>query len=155
MKTLLEHFESLKRFPFGKRIYSRLVGLRAPFFAKIHPLVTDLRPGGCTIRIKDRRSIRNHIGSVNAGALCTLCELTAGLAVDASIPRHLRWIPREMTVRYLKKARGTLHGICRLDPDVLKPGDVRIPIEIQDPANETVLSGEITFYLSERKTASS
>lgn len=47
--------------------------------------------------MKDRWRIRNHIGSVNAGTMCTLAELTGGMAVDASIPASLRWIPKDMT----------------------------------------------------------
>jgi hypothetical protein len=36
----------------------------------------------------------------------TLSELTGGLAVEASIPSNLRWLPKEMTVNYTKKAAG-------------------------------------------------
>jgi acyl-coenzyme A thioesterase PaaI-like protein len=155
MPTTLELYERCKRFPLGKHAFSRAVTLRAPFFAKIRPRIIDLHRGGCTIRIQDRWSIRNHIGSVNAGALCTLCELTAGMAVDASIPQNLRWIPTEMTVQYLKKARGTLLGVSSFDPAILMAGDVRIPVEIRNGADEPVLRGVILFYLSERKPKSS
>jgi len=105
------------------------------------------------VEIKDRRSIRNHLGSIHAGALCTLSELTGGLAVEATLPISLRWIPKEMTVQYIKKARGKLVGACSIDPSVLVPGDVKVPLEIKDGAGDTVLNAAIVFYISERKSA--
>ncbi len=150
MNSTLSLYTRLSKFPLGNAIFTKGLTLRAPYFGSIHPLVVDLRPGYCQVRIKDRRSIRNHIGTIHAGAMCTLSELVGGLAVDVSIPPNLRWIPREMTVHYLKKARGTLTAVCTLDPALLAPGDLSLPLEIQDGAGDTVLSANIIFYLSER-----
>jgi acyl-coenzyme A thioesterase PaaI-like protein len=151
MNDMTALYQRIRKVPLGARIFSIALTLRAPFFATIRPMVNTLEYGRCRVTIKDRRAIRNHIGTINAGALCTLCELTAGLAVQATIPSHLRWIPKEMTVKYLKKAQGEMEGVCSFDPFVLSPGDVRIPVEIKDSSNEKVLDGEVVFYLSERK----
>jgi acyl-coenzyme A thioesterase PaaI-like protein len=150
MSRALGLYQRSSKFPLGHSVFSNVLILRAPYFASIHPLIVDLRPGYCEARVKDRRSIRNHIGSVHAGAMCTLSELVGGLAVEVSIPLNLRWIPKEMTVRYLKKARGTLTGICSFEPASLVPGDVSLPLEIQDEAGDTVLRATILFYVSER-----
>ena len=154
MNSTIGLYERFTRIPFGKHIFSRVLTVRAPYFSTIRPLIMDLRNGQCTVFIKDRRSIRNHLGTVHAGAMCTLSELTAGLAVEATIPANLRWIPREMKVRYLKKAKGILKGVCSFDPALLAPGDVRVPFEIVNESDEKVLSGEIVFYISERKPVS-
>lgn len=151
METTLNLYERFARFPFGSVLFSRALTIRAPYFSTIHPHITDLRRGYCRVEIKDRRAIHNHIGSIHAGALCTLSELTGGLAVDASIPSNLRWIPREMTVQYTKKAKGDLIGECSVDPDILFPGDVKVPLDIKDKMGDTVLKAVIVFYISERK----
>jgi acyl-coenzyme A thioesterase PaaI-like protein len=153
MNSTLALYQRFAGYPFGSRVFSRGLTLRAPYFSTIHPHVTQLRPGYCRVEIKERRSIRNHLGTIHAGAMCTLSELTGGLAVDASLHSTLRWIPKEMTVRYTKKARGRLVCECSLDPDLLQPGDVSIPLEIKDEMEDTVLSAEITFYISKRKSA--
>ena len=62
----------------------------------------------------------------------------------------LRWIPKEITVKYTKKATGKLTGICSFDLDILKQGDVSIPLEIEDESGAIVLKTEILFYISER-----
>ena len=105
----------------------------------------------CSVEMKDRRAVRNQIGSINAGAMCTLSELVGGLAVDSSISSKFRWIPKEMTVQYTKKAKGKLTGTCSFDPKVLKLGNIKIPFEIQDESGDTVLKVNILFYISERK----
>jgi uncharacterized protein (TIGR00369 family) len=154
MTSTLALYERFTRLPLGGLLFNLGLTLRAPYFSTIHPRVADLRRGYCRAVIRDRRSIRNHLGSVHAGALCTLSELTGGLAVEATLPPGLRWIPREMAVQYVKKARGKLVGECSVDPSILVPGDVRVPLQIKDEAGDTVLKAEIVFHVSERKSTS-
>ena len=150
MNQTLKIYRQASRFPGGRMLFAKALTFRAPYFATIRPRVVDLRAGMCQVKIKDRRTVRNHLGTVNAGALCTLSELTGGLAVDASIPRGLRWIPKKMEVAYLKKAKGGLIGACRIDPETLVPGEVGVDVEITDASSETVLRARILFYISRR-----
>jgi len=150
MSQTLTLYQRYTKWPFGKQLISVAVGMRAPYFSTIRPLILELAPGLCRVQIKDRRSVRNHIGTIHAGAMCTLSELTGGLAVDASLPQSLRWIPREMTVHYLKKAKGTLTALCSFEPGILVPGDVPISLQIMDTSGEIVLEATILFYISAR-----
>ena len=84
--------------------------------------------------------------------MCTLAELAGGLALDAAIPRDLRWLPRGMTVEYLKKAHGTLTARCVFDPEIIREGDIVIPLDVRDPQNEIVFTANITFYISKKKS---
>lgn len=152
MADFLERYQQVTGFPFGKFLFNMAIAFRAPFFGKIHPNVVELKPALSIVEMKDRWSIRNHIGTINAGAMCTLAELSAGLAIDSAIPKHLRWLPKGMSVSYLKKGKGTLSAKCQFDPGVLQKGDVVIPLEIKDTENDNVLRAEITFYISEKKT---
>ena len=150
MMSTLSLYNNLTKLPFGKHLFSKALAFRTPYFSSLKPLITELRPGYCRVEINDRRAIRNHIGSINAGAMCTLSELTGGLAVESSIPSTLRWIPKEMTVKYTKKATGKLTGVCSFNLDILKAGNISIPFEAQDGSGEVVLKTEINFYISER-----
>ncbi len=150
MGKTLNIFNRMKNLPGGKRLFSRILTFRVPYFSTIYPRVQELRTGFCRVEIQDRRSIHNHLKSVNAGALCTLSELTGGLAIEASLPHNLRWIPKDMTVKYVKKAQGLLVSTCTLDPATLCPGDNAIQIHVQNPANELVFESIINFYISHR-----
>ena len=151
MSETLALYQRYSRLPFGRRLISAVVGMRAPYFSTIQPIILELAPGLCKVQIKDRRSVRNHLGTIHAGAMCTLSELAGGLAVDASLPSNLRWIPREMAVHYLKKAKGTLTAVCSFEPNILVPGDNPISLQIMDSSSESVLDATILFYISERK----
>lgn len=153
MSKALQIYTMLSKFPYGKRIASRAVTFKAPYFSTIKPLITSLKPGECIIEMKERRSIHNHLGTVHAIAMCNLCELTMGMALEATIPSDLRWIPKGMSVRYLKKGKGKLTGKSMVDESSLQPGDVDIPVEITNTAGETVADVKITVYISQRRSS--
>jgi len=151
MIQIFEMYKKACKVPLGRYFFNKSIGIVAPFFGKIRPNVVELGPTRCVVRMKDRWGIRNHIGTVNAGAMCTLAELTGGMAVDATIPSHLRWIPKKMTVSYLKKGKGPLEAVCEFDSDLLKEGDVTVPVDIDNDSEEKVFTAEITFHISKKK----
>jgi len=148
MSSILESYNKISKLPAGKYIFSKIVGFSAPFFGKIKPRVIKLRPSYCEVQIKDRWGIRNHIGTINAGALCSLAEMTGGMALDSVVPSSLRWIPKSMTVQYIKKATGLTSAISQFDAEIVKEGDVIIPVVVSNQKGETVFTADITFYVS-------
>lgn len=136
----------------GRWLFSRLVCFQAPYFGSIGPVIEELAPGRCVARIKDRRRVHNHIGTVHAIALCNLAEFTAGLGTDASIPPSMRWIPKGMTVRYLRKAQGTMTATCTIPPATEGVAqDLLAHVDVRNPAGEIVFDADITMYVSPRK----
>lgn len=134
----------------GRWTFTRLICFKAPYFSSIKPLIEELAPGRCVVRFRDRRSVRNHIGTVHAIAMCCAAELAGGLATDASIASNQRWIPKGMTVRYLKKARGTLTATASVTPP---PADApaqeaHAQVEIRDVTNEVVFDANIAMWVS-------
>jgi acyl-coenzyme A thioesterase PaaI-like protein len=151
MIDVLSTYKKLSRLPLGKSIASRAVTLKAPYFSTIRPLITDMEPGFCAIELKDRRAVHNHLGTIHAIAMCNLCELTMGMALHPCMPHDLRWIAKGMSVRYLKKARGTLKSSSRVDLSAIAPGDMDIPVVVKDASEETVMDAVITVYISKRQ----
>ena len=135
----------------GRWLVSRLVCLRAPYFASIRPTIDVLEPGRCVVRLRDRRRVHNHIGTVHAIALCNLAEFVGGLTTDASIPRSMRWIPKGMTVEYLKKAVGTMHAVATpaFEPHESAEGyDLPMDVVVSDPKGEAVFRARIGMWVS-------
>ena len=154
MATPAQLFQSFSRYPLGARLFSFAVTRRAPYFASISPLVRELRPGRCEIFVRKHRAVHNHIGTVHAIALCNMCELAGGLMIDSSLPRELRWIPRGMTVRYLKKAETDMSAVVESDLDFPPDfqGDVVLPVKVRDTAGQVVMEADITMYVSPKKS---
>ncbi len=90
--SLLSLYHRLQRWPAGSWLFSRAVCFKAPYFASIAPRITRLEHGRCEGTLADRRSVRNHIGTVHAIAMCNLAELTAGtgVTVNAVLPGPTR-----------------------------------------------------------------
>ncbi len=109
---VLSIYAKLADKPCGKWMFSKLICFKAPYFSSIKPRIVELRANHGEATIAHRRSITNHIGTVHAIALCNLAEFIGGLTCDVSIPASMRWIPKGMTVEYLKKATGTMHAIA-------------------------------------------
>jgi acyl-coenzyme A thioesterase PaaI-like protein len=154
MSTLLATYRRMQRWPLGGWLFSRAVCFRAPYFASISPRIEVLEAGRCEARIRDRRAVHNHIGTVHAIALCNLAELCGGVMTDASMPPDMRWIPKGMSVSYLKKAQGTLRGVATPEiPIVSAPAgyDLPVNVDVLDAAGEKVFHARITMWLSPRR----
>ena len=148
--SFIKQYQAYKQRPFGNFLFNKGIGLNAPFFGKLKPNVSHYTEGHCEVRMKDRWGVRNHIGTVNAGALCSLAELTGGLTIDSAIDPGLRWLPSGMTVAYIKKAKGTLTCKCKLNNTITETGDTMVPLAIVDSSGDTVFTAEISFYVSRR-----
>lgn len=150
MATILQRYEKLSQYPGGRAVFGFLVGISAPFFGKIKPKFIHLGRAYCKTQIKDRWGVRNHLGTINAGALCSMAEMTGGLALDSVVTTDLRWIPRSMQVNYVAKATGTITAISEFSPSIVTEGDVVIPIIVKNAQHQTVFTADITFYVSKK-----
>ena len=149
--SVLSMYRRLSRWPAGRWLFSRAVCWRAPYFATIAPRFTTLEPGRCEVEIADRRRVHNHIGTVHAIALCNLAELSAGVMTEASLPASMRWIPKGMSVEYLKKARGTMHATATPEIPIVDAAtgyDLPVVVSVRDPAGEEVFRARIMMWLS-------
>ena len=76
--------------------------LKSTLFRQYFPSFIELKPNYCEISIKKKRSVLNHIGTVHAIAMCNMAELAGGTMTEVTVPSTHRWIPKGMTVEYLK-----------------------------------------------------
>ena len=151
--SLMGIYKSVRWLPFGNWLFSKAVCIKAPYFGSIKPTITHLEAGKCVAVIKKRRSIQNHIGTIHAIAQCNLAELVAGVMTDATVPvKTHRWIPKGMTVQYLKKADGILTAEAKIDlPRVWQDKeDLIVPVEVYDQHKTKVFHADITMYITER-----
>lgn len=129
----------LSPLPGGRWLFSRLLGVMIPYTATVGATVLHLEPGHVRVRARERRRVRNHLGSVHAIALANLGELATGLALVGALGPGARGILTGIDVRYLKKARGTLQAEARCAvPDVTTSMDRSVEAEIRDEAGDVV-----------------
>lgn len=151
--TVLRSWQRLSGTAFGRWLFSRLVCLKAPYFASIRPVFDVLEPGRAAAHFRKRRAVCNHIGTVHAIAMANLCELVAGTMTEVSIPASMRWIPRGMQIAYLGKAETDIRAEAIFPAiDEGRAQDVVVPVDITDQRGARVVHADITMYVSPRKT---
>jgi len=152
--SILALYRKLSRWPGGRWLFARLVCWKAPYFSGIAPRVESLEPGRGVATIRHRRAVTNHLGTVHAIALCNLAELIGGLTCEASIPPSMRWIPKGMDVRYLKKAVGTMRATATpaFAPHAAAVGyELPFDVVVEDRHGDAVLRAAIAMWISPRK----
>lgn len=150
----LRNWRALSGTAFGRWLFTRLVCLKAPYFGSIRPVFEILEPGRSVARIRKRRAVTNHIGTVHAIAMANLCELVAGTVTEVSIPGSMRWIPRGMHIQYLGKATTDIRAEATMPP--VREGqaqDLVVPVDVTDRNGQRVVRADITMYVSPKRPA--
>ena len=137
-----EAWDRLARLPGGKRLFSGLIGRLAPYTATIGAVVQELDAGYARVTLTDRRAVRNHLSCVHAVALANLVELTGNVALAYSLPDDARFIVAGMNLEYVKKARGTITGECKIPPIASSAKqEYDGPVTLRDGAGDVVVQG--------------
>lgn len=146
---LLRLWARLAPFPGGRRVFGFLLGRMVPYTASIRPLFLTLEPGHARVALRDRRALRNHLGSIHAVALANLGELATGLALLTALEPGVRGIPTRLTIQYLKKARGFLLAECRAPATVVgEAQEQEVEARITDSGGEPVATVTARWRLS-------
>ncbi|MGY1806631.1 hotdog fold domain-containing protein [Blastococcus sp. SYSU D00669] len=152
---VLDLYERLEPKPLGRYLFSLAIAWRAPYFRSVRPRFVSLAPGRGEVRARNRRAVRNHIGTFHAIACCTLAELAAGTTMEATLPASHRWIPKGMTVAYLAKAETDLRAVATV-PDLADLGEggsreVVVPVDVVDTGGRVVVHADITMWVSPKR----
>ncbi|MGY1424326.1 hotdog fold domain-containing protein [Lysobacter sp. A289] len=155
-RTTLSLWQSFSSKPGGKWAFSRLLCLKAPYFGSIRPQFEELRPQYCEVRMRKRRAVLNHIGTVHAVAMCNMAELAGGTMTEVTIPSTHRWIPKGMAVKYLEMAKTDLVAIAtpQSEIDWSVPGEFKVNVVVRDQQAEPVFEALITMWVAPRKLRS-
>ncbi len=150
---VLRRWQRLSGSRIGRWLFARAVCRKAPYFASIAPSFLELRSALCRVMLPQRRAVQNHLGSVHALAMGNLCELAAGMVTEVTLPPTMRWIPRGMTIEYLKPAQSNVTATARLDRNEWSGAqNVGVPVTVVDAQGVEVVRAVITMYVSPRKT---
>ncbi|MCW8864906.1 MAG: DUF4442 domain-containing protein [Colwellia sp.] len=147
---VMKLYNRVTRLPFGHKIFSMMVCRMAPYFGTIKPLITKLEPNFCECLIKKRNAVHNHIKTVHVIAICNGLEIAMGTMAEASIPSHLRWIPKGMSLDYTAKAGSDIRCTAKVLPEQWVPGDMLVEVTAYDNNDVVVVKGHIKLWISEK-----
>jgi acyl-coenzyme A thioesterase PaaI-like protein len=146
-------WERLGKTRLGRWIFGRIIRFKAPYFATIRPEFQRLEPGCCQVVLRKQRAVLNHVGTVHAIAMCNAAELAAGLATEVMLPASYRWIPKGMSVNYLKPAKTDLVVVAQaaLPENWGESTTLDVTAEAKDKDGITVFRAVITMHVSKRR----
>ncbi|WP_435199022.1 hotdog fold domain-containing protein [Janibacter sp. GS2] len=147
-------YQRISRLPAGKRIFSFVYSLKAPYFATVRPVVREVRADYAELSIRNRKRVHNHIGTLHAIAVCNGLEAAMGLLAEATCPQDRRWLPRGLQVSYLAKSTTDLLCVAETDPQqwAETPGDVEIRVRAVRTDGVVAVEGVIPVYVSMKPT---
>ncbi|MGB0834228.1 MAG: hotdog fold domain-containing protein [Psychrobium sp.] len=148
---ILKLYERVSNWPVGQWLFSRMIGFKVPYFNSIDSRIITLKANHCECVIKKKRSVHNHIKTVHAIAVCNGLELAMGMMAEASIPKHLRWLPKGMDVNYVAKAGTDIRCVAKVPEDAWQPGDLLVEVTAFDANDVEVVNGHIKLWVSEKK----
>ncbi len=150
---VLDLYRKTIKYPFGNKIFSKIISTMAPYFGTINPLITRLQPHYCECLVKKRRAVHNHIKTVHVIAICNGLEMAMGVMAEASIPKHLRWIPKGMSLDYTAKAGSDILCVAKVEAEQWQVGDLLVEVTAYDDQNVVVVKGHIKLWISEKPAA--
>jgi hypothetical protein len=102
---------------FYRALLSRILSIAVPFNSPHRLRIMEMGMGYAKVKLPFIRSNRNHVKSVHACALATLCEFTCGIAVMTILSSDkFRIVLKSLHMEYQYRGRGDLFCEYRLDP---------------------------------------
>ena len=149
-QSILSLWQRASAWPGGAWLFAKAVAWRAPYFRTVGARIESLEAGRCVVSMRKRRAVLNHINTVHVIAICNLLEFAMGVCAEASVPPHLRWIPKGMSLDYVAKAATDISAVAEIATDDWAPGERSVQVRALDTHGTVVVEGEIRLWISER-----
>jgi len=150
--TLHRAWGLLSPLPGGKQLFNRLIGLINPYTGSIGAEILELAPGHARARLRERRAVQNHVGSIHAIALINLAEVTSGLALMCGLPDDARGLPIHLAIDYHRKARGVVTAECDCEPPATNaPQEIELSCAMTDAGGTLVATAAARWKVSPKR----
>src|SRR5262249_23188899 len=102
--------------------------------------IVELTNSRCVVTVKNRKRVRNHIGSVHAAAIALIAETATGFVGGLNVPDDRAPVIKTMKVDYKKRAKGGLRAEASLTQEQIdqilstEKGEVKVEVKVTDDA---------------------
>jgi len=152
INQIYQYWQWLESKPLGKWLFNRLIRVVNPYTGALKAKIVKLEQGYARVELKDRRGVRNHLNSIHAIALTNLGEFSSGIALISLFDENMRGIPKQISIDFLKKARGTLLAECTTSlPEFSDSLEHPVVAEIKNSDNEIVARVHVKWLLGYKK----
>ncbi|ASP39181.1 DUF4442 domain-containing protein [Bacterioplanes sanyensis] len=156
---LTQLLRTVRRLPesWRPKALSFIMGKVIPFAGTAGTRVEKLEPQECIIVLRNRRKVRNHIGSVHAAAMALLAESATGFMTALSVPDDRIIVIRKMELEYLKRASGDMKAVASFSDEQVEyvrntdKGDIEVPVTITDATGTETVKATMVWAWTPKK----
>lgn len=120
------------------RLLTWAFGKNVPFMRTARLQFLELGEERALLQLRNRRRVRNHIGSVHAAAVALLAETASGTLLTMNLPDDRVPLLKSMQIEYLKRAQGDLLAEAVLEAGARarvraeEKGEIVVPVKVTD-----------------------
>jgi len=153
MNRLNRVMNTIARLPASLQVPVRsfIVGKIIPFAGTASCRVETLTNHQCIVKIRNKRKVGNHIGTLHAAAMALAAESATGFVTAMNVPDSRVLVIRNMNLTYLKRTKGDLTATATLsdaDLERLKSeekGDISVPVVLKDAEGTESVTAEMIW----------
>ena len=112
----------------------------------------------CTVELKNKRRIQNHIGGLHACAMALAAESASGIVVGMNIPDTHLPLLKEMNIQYIRRCHGNITVTASLSDEqrtlltTTDKGSIEVPVQVYDSSNNTpIITKMIWAWVPKKK----
>ncbi|HEY7111294.1 MAG TPA: PaaI family thioesterase [Thermoanaerobaculia bacterium] len=127
-----------------ERLERRLAG--SPALAHLQPVLEELGPDTCVVRLPYRPELANLSGTLHGGVLAMLADTAIAFALSTNFDGKMGFATADLTIHFLARARADVWARAR----ILKKGRrVNVgDVDMTDVAGRLVARALATFVLT-------
>jgi uncharacterized protein (TIGR00369 family) len=113
--------------------------------------VEELSERRCVVSLRNRKAVRNHIGSVHAVASVLIAESATGYLVGMNVPDSSVPVIKAIKVDYVKRAKGDMKAVAELTDEQIRmmqteeKGETAVKVCITDGEGKEPLLAEMIW----------
>ncbi|MDF2178715.1 DUF4442 domain-containing protein [Aliiglaciecola sp. CAU 1673] len=113
-----------------------------------------------TFRLKNRKKVQNHIGSVHAAGMALLAESATGFITGINLPGDKLPLIKSMNIRYLTRAQGDMQAVAHLSDEQISAmmqqdkGEVNVAVKVTDATGTQTVDCEMIWaWIPKKRSA--
>lgn len=151
--TKIGSFPNFLRLPALNFVLRRTVKLVGT--AKVE--VSKLTKTESEFRLKNRKKVQNHIGTVHAAGMALIAETATGMVVGMNVPDDKVPVIKTLKVDFLKRAKGDLMAKAHLTEEqindilTLEKGEVEVAVSVTDDEGKEPIGCQMVWAWTPRR----
>lgn len=156
LNKIVSTINSLPEFARSKTL-STMFGKFVKFTGTTGITVEELNEQRAVVSLKNRKAVRNHIGSVHAVASILIAESATGYLVGMNVSDNSVPVIKTIKADYVKRAKGDMRAVATLSKDQIEmmqtqeKGETVVPVTVTDGDNKEPILMEMVWAWTPKK----